>query len=100
MPEYKLKELKPAKDKKHKYVATVENKDTKREKNVKFGAYGMSDFTKHKDEERKKRYEKRHKGMGEDWSDPSTAGFWSKNILWNKKTVKASLADTKKKFKL
>jgi hypothetical protein len=54
MPEYKLKELKPAKDKKHKFVATLENKETKREKNVKFGAYGMSDFTKHKDDDRKK----------------------------------------------
>ena len=99
MPEYKLKELKPAKDKKHKYVATVENKETKREKNVKFGAYGMSDFTKHKSDVRKKLYEKRHEKK-EDWSDPTTAGFWSKNILWNKKTIKASLADTKKKFKL
>jgi hypothetical protein len=97
---YKLKELKPAKDNKHKYVATLENKDTGREKNIKFGAFGMSDYTKHKDDDRKMRYEKRHKGMGEDWTDPSTKGFWSKNILWNKKTIKASLEDTKKKFKL
>lgn len=98
--DYKLKELKPAKDKKHKLVATLENVKTGREKNVKFGAYGMSDFTKHKDEERKKRYEVRHKGMNEDWTDPTTAGFWSKNILWNKPTIKESLSVTKKKFKL
>jgi hypothetical protein len=38
--------------------------------------------------------------MGEDWSDPSTKGFWSKNILWNKPTIKESLNITKKKFKL
>ena len=97
---YKLKELKPAKDNKHKYIATLENKDTGREKNIKFGAFGMSDYTKNKDDERKERYINRHKGMGEDWNDPATKGFWSKNILWNKKTIKASLEDTKKKFKL
>lgn len=99
MTEYKLKSVKPAKDKKHKYVATIENQETKREKTVKFGAFGMSDYTKHKDDERKKRYDSRHK-KNENWSDPATAGFWSKNILWNKKTVAASLADTKKKYKL
>ncbi len=97
---YKLKELKPAKDNKHKYVATLENKDTGREKNIKFGAFGMSDYTKNKDVDRKAAYIKRHKGMGEDWNDPSTKGFWSKNLLWNKTTIKASLEDTKKKYKL
>ena len=76
---YKLKELKPAKDNKHKYIATLENKDTGREKNIKFGAFGMSDYTKNKDDERKERYINRHKGMGEDWNDPGTKGFWAKN---------------------
>jgi len=100
MPEYKLIKLKQAKDKKHKLVATLENTKTGREKNIKFGSYGMSDFTKSKDEDRKKLYESRHKGMGENWKDPATAGFWAKNILWNKPTIKESLSITKKKFKL
>ena len=97
---YKLKELKPAKDNKYKYIATLENKDTGREKNIKFGAFGMSDYTKNKDVDRKMAYIKRHKGMGEDWDDPTTKGFWAKNILWNKTTIKESLQDTKKKYKL
>ena len=99
MSDYKLKALKPATDKKHKYVVTLENGKTGREKNVKFGAYGMSDFTKHKDEDRKKRYENRHKN-NENWNDPTTAGFWSKNILWNKPTISESLKSTIKKYKL
>jgi hypothetical protein len=27
-----------------------------------------------------------------------TAGFWSKNILWNKPTIEASLKDVKAKY--
>lgn len=95
----KLISLKPANDNIHKYVATIEQ-DTGRTKQVKFGAYGMSDFTKHKDEERKKRYLSRHSGMGEDWNDPLTAGFWSRWLLWNKPTIRASLQDLRQRFGL
>ena len=66
-------------------------------KKVSFGATGYSDFTKHKDEERKERYIARHK-VNQDWKDYNTAGFWAKNILWNKPTVEASVRDTNKKF--
>jgi hypothetical protein len=99
MPDYKFKSLKPANDKKHKLVATLENVKTGREKNVKFGAKGMSDFTKNKSDVRKKLYETRHK-KNENWNDPTTAGFWSKNILWNKPTITESLKSTIKKYKL
>ena len=64
---------------------------------VSFGATGYSDFTKHKDEERKERYIARHK-VNQDWKDPKTAGFYAKNILWNKPTIEASVKDTNKKF--
>ena len=67
-------------------------------KNVSFGAIGYSDFTKHKDEERKERYIARHK-VNQDWKDYNTAGFWAKNILWNKPTIEASIKDTDRKFK-
>jgi len=68
-------------------------------KTVQFGAKGYSDFTKHKDVERKKRYESRHKGR-ENWekSGISTAGFWSKWILWNKPSLAASITATSRKF--
>ena len=68
-----------------KYDAVINNKKT-----VSFGATGYSDFTKHKDEERKKNYIARHK-PNQDWKDHTTAGFWAKNILWNKPTIEASV---------
>ena len=66
-------------------------------KKVSFGATGYSDFTKHKDEERKERYIARHK-VNQDWKDYNTAGFWAKNILWNKPTIEASVRDANNKF--
>jgi hypothetical protein len=65
-----------------------------------FGQKGYSDYTKHKDKTRKQRYLQRHSGMGEHWSDPTTAGALSRWILWNKPSFKASVADFKKRFHL
>jgi len=76
-----------------KYKVVVESKDKKR--TLHFGSAGMSDYTKHKDDERKKRYIDRHKKR-ENWSDPFSAGYWAKNILWNKKTIKESIKNTEK----
>ena len=59
----------------------------------------MSDFTKHKDPERKERYLKRHK-KNENWNNPLTAGALSRWILWNKPTLKASIEDFENRFKL
>ena len=50
---------------------------------IHFGQDGASDYTQHKDEERKERYISRHKKR-ERWGDPSTAGFWSRWVLWNR----------------
>ncbi len=69
-------------------------------KTVPFGQKGYSDFTKHKDVTRRKRYLDRHSGMGEHWNQPDTPGALSKWILWNKPTFKASVADFKKRFNL
>ena len=80
-----------SKDKK--YSAVINGKKT-----VNFGAKGYSDFTKHKDEERKQNYIARHK-VNQDWRDYETAGMWAKNILWNKATIEASIKDTQKRFK-
>ena len=66
---------------------------TKSEKKVYFGAAGMSDFTIHKDEDRKNRYIKRHeKNESKFWnkSGIDTASFWALNLLWNKPTIKES----------
>ena len=69
-------------------------------KTVSFGQKGASDFTKHKHPYRKYRYIDRHKN-NEDWtkSGAKTAGFYSKHVLWNKPTLKASVDDINKRFK-
>lgn len=64
-----------------------------------FGATGYSDYTIHKNDERKNRYIQRHKSR-ENWKDPKSRGALSLYILWNKKTLRASIADYKKRFKL
>jgi hypothetical protein len=70
---------------KKKKLRAVIYKNGKKIKTVDFGATGYSDFTIHKDHKRMKRYEGRHK-RNENWgiSGITTAGFWSKWILWSK----------------
>ena len=73
--------------------------DNKKVKTTHFGAEGMSDYTKHKDNERKQRYLDRHK-KNENWNDYQSAGGLARWILWSKPTLKESIADYKKKFNL
>ena len=70
---------------------------TKTEKKIYFGAAGYSDMTQHKNEACKKLYENKHK-KNEQWNNLLTAGFCSKNILWNKKTLSESVKDTNNKY--
>jgi hypothetical protein len=78
-------------------MAVFANCNTGRMKTTHFGAAGMSDFTLHKDPERKQRYLARHM-KNESWNDPVTAGSLSRWILWNKPSLSASIADYKKRF--
>lgn len=91
-------DLKPSKIRGKKYTAIIYEGDEKK-KTVHFGAVGYSDFTKHKNEDRKQRYIDRHK-PGQDWakSGIGTAGFWSRWLLWNKPTIEASKKDIESKF--
>ena len=83
-------------DKKMKAVFTLPNGRTK---TIHFGAAGMSDYTIHKDPERKQRYMARH-AAHESWNNPMTAGSLSRWVLWNKTSLAASIADFKSKFRL
>ena len=83
---------------KKKYMAVFTD-NGKKVKTTHFGSAGMSDFTKHKDEERKKRYLDRHR-KNENWNDYKSAGSLSRYILWNKTTLRNSIADYKRRFKL
>ena len=75
--------------------AVIDNKKT-----VHFGSTPYSDFTQHKDEDRKTRYLARHK-KNEDHtkSGIKTAGFYSKNILWSEPTIEQSINKLNKKYK-
>ena len=86
--------------KSEKKLMAVFTKPNGRTKTVHFGARGMSDYTQHKDPKRKKNYLARHGGMGEDWSNPMTAGALSRWILWGKPSLRESFNDFKKKFKI
>lgn len=59
-----------------KYMIIFENN-----KKLYFGASGYSDYTIHKDIERRNRYILRHI-KNENWNDIYSAGFWSKHLLW------------------
>jgi len=75
-----------------KFEARIDGK-----KSIHFGARGASDFTIHKDPERKERYIDRH-SKNEDWNNPLTAGFYSRWILWNKPSLMESIRDTNRRF--
>ena len=94
----KLISIKKSPNKEKKLRATFCTKQG-RIKNVDFGFFGRSDYTKHKNPLRKKSYENRHRSR-ENWNDPTTRGSLSKYILWNKPSLKASIADYKRRFKL
>lgn len=77
--------------------------DSGRRKRVYFGAAGMKDYTLHNALERDARrqaYIQRHKAT-EDWSDPTTAGFWSKHLLWgDTPNIQTNLKRTLSRFNL
>jgi hypothetical protein len=62
-----------------------------------------SDFTEHKDPDRKERYILRHeKNEKRFWNRDgiTTPSFWSRFILWNQPTLQKSIDDTNKRFNL
>ena len=93
----KLRLIKIVKSTKHdkKLMAIFEKNG--REKTVHFGSFGMSDFTLHRDPARKQRYLDRHR-KNENWNNPTSPGSLSRYILWGKPTLRASIADYKRRF--
>jgi hypothetical protein len=70
-------------------------------KRVHFGSSKYEDYTMHNDKERKWRYLVRHR-KNERWGKSGilTSGFYSRWLLWNKKTIDKSIKDIEKKFNL
>jgi len=94
----KYYKLVKADDGKFKYEIIFKDENNK-ELKVKFGAVGYDDYTTTNDDKKKELYLARHKAR-EDWNNPYSRGSLSRYILWNKKTIKESLDDYRKKFKL
>lgn len=96
----KLLSVSPSSNSEKKLDVKLET-DAGREKTVRVGARGMDDFTKTRDEAQKARYINRHAAR-EDWklSGVLSSGFWARWLLWNKPTLSASVADTKRRFNL
>ena len=82
-----------------KYTAIFFDDSRRKIRTTHFGSAGMSDYTKHKDDERKELYLARHRA-NEDWNDYTSAGSLAKHILWSKPTISASYNDYLKKFNL
>jgi hypothetical protein len=68
-------------------------------KSIYFGDSAYQDYTQHNDVHRKQLYIDRHKSR-EDWNDILSAGFWSRWLLWNKKTISKSVKYIKKRFNI
>ena len=90
--------IKPSKAKGKKYTAVFFNDSGKRVKTTNFGAKGYSDYTEHRDKERRERYLKRHKN--ENWNDYQSAGSLSRWILWGEGALKTNISNYKKRFNL
>ena len=77
-------------------VFTLENAHTR---TVHFGAAGASDYTQNRDPVRKQRYLAWH-APREHWDRPMTAGALARWLLWNRETLRESLADYLHRFDL
>tara|TARA_B100001027_G_C16214485_1_gene306739 strand:- start:311 stop:610 length:300 start_codon:yes stop_codon:yes gene_type:complete len=94
--------IKKSTNPKKKYMAVFYGNIDGKKKKIKtthFGAAGMSDYTKHKNPSRKRRYLSRHRGR-EKWNDYMSAGSLSRYILWGEPSFRASVQKYKKKFNL
>ena len=92
-------EIKPSTTKSKKLMAVFYDEKKKKIKTTHFGQKGFSDFTIHKDKSRREKYLTRHRAR-ENWDAYMTAGSLSRWILWNKPTLKGSIEDYKRRFKL
>ena len=80
-----------------KWRANFLDADTGKRKHTDFGAEGMDDYTITHDDAQRERYRTRHK-KDLDTGDYTRAGYLSYYLLWNKKTLTASIADFRRRF--
>ena len=81
-----------------KFMVKYENETTGKTNTIHFGAKNYDDFTITNDEERKRLYKLRH--VNDKIDNLKYAGSWSYHLLWNKKTIEASINDMMKRFNI
>lgn len=95
----KLISIEPMTTGKHKYLATFEKPNGTFKKTL-FGASGYTDFIlSGGDTKKRDAYRARH-AKDLKTNDPTRAGYLSYWVLWNLPTLKASIADYKRRFNL
>ena len=100
-----LIDVKPSKAKGKKLAAVFCPCKTKSEckgcryKIINFGQDGSTTYINGATDQTKAAYLARHK-VTENWNDPTTAGALSRWLLWNKRSLSASILDFKKRFNL
>ena len=90
--------LYPSNLNKYKFVIKFINEKTKRVNTIHFGAAGYDDFTITNDKKQKEMYQTRH--QTDNINDLSYSGAWAWWLLWNKKSIEASIRDMEKRFKI
>ena len=85
-------------DKDEKRYKVILKKDDKK-KTIHFGYKTGSTYVDHNDNKKKTAWIARHR-VREDWTDPYTAGFWAKHLLWNKTTITDSILDIEKRYNI
>jgi len=82
-----------------KWRANFFDKENDKRKHTDFGSAGMDDFTITNDVRRRELYRQRH-SKDLKTVDPTRPGYLSMYLLWNKKTLHASISDYKKIFNM
>ena len=85
--------IKPSSRKDKRYVVVMEGMQHH------FGSSQYQNYTDHNDDKRKESYLARHKAR-ENWTKSGihSAGFWSRWLLWNQKSLVKSARDIEKRF--
>ena len=87
-----------SKQKDKKFDAIIADKKDNKTETVSLGAKGYSDYTKHKNEERKRRCIARHSNEDHTKSKIKSPAFMSRLILWNKPSLAQSARDLNSKI--
>ena len=85
--------IKPSTRKNKRYVVVMEGMQHH------FGSKQYENYTDHGNDKQKESYIARHKAH-DDWTKPGihTAGFWSRWLLWNQRSLVKSARDIEKRF--